>query len=406
MAAQKDKEEERTEFENLCNDTVEYIFSLVPLKARAKMKVVSESWRRVISSVRQYHPPTTDSGLVLHLKRIPNPSGDVSQESVFLKLHDFQSENPCTVQSSAVSNFHFLIDSRNGLALYGSVKDGVWNYHVSSPILDQCIALPPANSVSRPCSVNLAFDPCRKHEFKVHCFFYGEINHGSNTTNSLIFSLESWEWKEKQGRVLNSELILETGFMPGKCFLPAVYSNGRFYLIWSLCLLIFDEDGELFTLFPLPRFRPRQNPCNELLYESDGKLRWCITVRNALMIWNFLGEERLDDPTKLDCKSLWINSKFVTIGDMISERMKETKVSITWKSIRCCAFNEDLQVLYMHVLPNAIVGYSFETKKFLQVWSCRDLTELTEVGDFYISGIRTFRFKPVNLLDFKKPADH
>ncbi|VFQ94885.1 unnamed protein product [Cuscuta campestris] len=357
-----------TEFGDLCDEIAETIFSFVPLKSLAKLETVSKSWRQLIARVRLHHPPATDSGLVLHLWS--SGGAGLSQKSVFLKLHYPRNAELCTVDSSAPNKFLFLIDSCNGLILYGAVDDKkTWNYIVHSQVSDQSIALPPSNSVYRPAFVALAFDPRKNAQFKVVGFF----------------------WNEKQGKLLNSGLISEEGFVFGQCFGPAIYMNSRLHLIWCFCLLIFDEDGDEFTVLPLPR-NPNgssysyHNPCHRSLWESEGKLNLCDPDEHGFRIWEFSNDTH---------ESLWTLRRYVVLDDLISETRRETGVRVTvGNSIRSSGFNEDLQILYIHVVVcKKIVGYSFETKRVVGVWSYGDVGE-----DFQL---HTFLFKHVGLNSFK-----
>ncbi|RAL53634.1 hypothetical protein DM860_012249 [Cuscuta australis] len=379
-----------TDFGDLCDEIAEIIFSFVPLKSLAKLETVSKSWRQLIARVRLHHPPVIDSGLVLHLWS--SGAAGISKKSVFLKLHYPHNAELCTVDSSAPNKFPFLIDSCNGLILYGLEDDKqTWNYIVHSQVSDQSIALPPSNSVFRPAFVALAFDPRKNAQFKVVGFFWNEVNPLSNSVNSMVFKSESWEWREKQGKLLNSGLISEQGFVFGQCFGPAIYMNSRLHLIWCFCLLIFDEDGDEFTVLPLPR-NPNgasysyDNPRHRSLWESEGKLNLCDPDEHGFRIWEFSNDTH---------ESLWTLCRFVVLDDLISETRRETGVRVTvGNSIRSSGFNEDLQILYIHVVVcKKIVGYSFETKRVVGVWSYGDVGE-----DFQL---HTFLFKHVGLNSFK-----
>ncbi|VFQ93936.1 unnamed protein product [Cuscuta campestris] len=173
----------------------------------------------------------------------------------------------------------------------------------------------------------------------------------------MIFRSESWEWMQKQGKLLNSGLISEEGFVFGQCFGPAIYMNSRLHLIWCFCLLIFDEDDDEFTVLPLPR-NPNgssysyHNPCHRSLWESEGKLNLCDPDEHGFRIWEFSNNTH---------ESLWKLRRFVVLDDLISETRRETGVRVTvGNSIRSSGLNEDLQILYIHVVVcKKIVGYSF-----------------------------------------------
>ncbi|RAL49225.1 hypothetical protein DM860_014443 [Cuscuta australis] len=172
-----------TEFGDLCDEIAQTIFSFVP------SEIPSEAGDhfQIMAAVDCQSPAAPPTR---HRLRSFGGAG-ISQKSVFLKLHYPHNAELCTVYSSAPNKFPFLIDSCNGLILYGSVDDKkTWNYQ-ARPLT----ALP------------LAFDPRKNAQFKVVGFFWNEVNPLSISVNSMVFRSESWEWMQKQGKLLNSGLI-------------------------------------------------------------------------------------------------------------------------------------------------------------------------------------------------------
>ncbi|VFQ93933.1 unnamed protein product [Cuscuta campestris] len=86
----------------------------IPSEAGDRFQIMQQ----LISRVRLHHPPVTDSGLILHLWSFGGAG--ITQKSVFLKLHYPHNAELCTINSSAPNKFPFLIDSCNGLILYGA----------------------------------------------------------------------------------------------------------------------------------------------------------------------------------------------------------------------------------------------------------------------------------------------
>lgn len=385
MAIPKEtEEEEMIELGNLSNHVVESIFSKIPLKSLIQLKTVSKTWRNSITNIRHCYPPTTSTGLVLFLKH------KTFQESIFMKLHDqTQKKFPkfCTFHSSYTHKFPFLIDSCNGVLLYASHNNGFWTYSVSSPVLDQFISLPISHHISRPTCSSLVFDVDGLNLFQVICFFWEEVDLVSQMMNCMIFESDSWNWRETQIQILNSELLLLDGFSRGQCFNPSVFSHEKrkLYWIWSLCLLVYDIDFEVFTLFSLPENNSRKGVYYfQFLYESSsegGVIQFCDPVNNGIFIWSFRGNEfKFDHFVRLEN----INDQDLRLG----------------YSIKPCAFNKDLQVLYLHVLPHTIVAYSFETQELVQIWSYEEEEE--EEEECWVFKIHPFLFSSVDLLAFNK----
>ncbi|KAF3640195.1 hypothetical protein FXO38_22253 [Capsicum annuum] len=168
METEEEEEEEMIELGNLSNYIVESIFSKIPLKSLTQLKTVSKTWRNSITNIRHCYPPTTSSGLVLFLKHRD------FQESIFMKLYDQKgwqklspcmgsSEKFCTFGSSYRHKFSYLIDSCNGVLLYGSHNNEFWTYSIS--VLDQVVTLPVSHNVIRPACSSLVFDGSSNHVF-------------------------------------------------------------------------------------------------------------------------------------------------------------------------------------------------------------------------------------------------
>ncbi|KAH0680577.1 hypothetical protein KY284_021662 [Solanum tuberosum] len=383
------EEEEMIELGNLSNHIVESIFTKIPLKSLIQLKTVSKTWRNSITNIRHCYPLTTSTGFVLFLKH------KTYQESVFMKLHDQTQKNfPkfCTFHSSSTHKFPYLIDSCNGVLLYASENNnsnGFWTYSVSSPVLDQIISLPISHHISRPTCSSLVFE---SNLFQVISFFWEEVDFDTHMMNCMIFESNSWKWRETQIQILNSQLLQSDGFIRGQCFNSSVFSceKRKLYWIWSLCLLVYDIDFEVFTLFSLPKnnsIRSRKDVYySQFLYESSegGVIQFCDPVNSGVFIWSFRGSEfKFDHFVRL-----------VNINDDQDLRFK------TGYSVKPCAFNKDLRVLYLHVLPHTIAAYSFETQELVQIWSYEEDKEEEEVC--WVFKIFPFLFSSVDLFAYNK----
>ncbi|KAM3341804.1 hypothetical protein P3S68_026770 [Capsicum galapagoense] len=199
--------------------------------------------------------------------------------------------------------------------------------------------------------------------------------------NCMMFSSNLWSWREDKLRIMNSELLLLDGFSRGQCCNTSVFVMQKLYWIWSLCLLVYDIDEEYFTLFPLPNNssrKSRKGVYSQMLWESsEGLVQFCDPVNNGFFIWSFNGGD-----FKLD--------HYVRLEDLRLRKMGY--------SVKPCAFNKALEVLYLHVLPHTIVSYSFETRELVQVWSYIE----EEEEDCWIFKIIPFLFSYVDLLAFNK----
>lgn len=379
METEQEEEEEMIELGNLSNHIVESIITKIPFKSLIQLKIVSKTWRNSITNIRHCYPLTTSTGLVIFLKH------KTYQESVFMKLHDLtQKKIPkfCTSHSSSTHKFPYLIDSCNGVLLYASENNnnGFWTYSVSSPVLNQLISLPISHHISRPTCSSLVFE---LNSFQVIAFFWEEIDFDTQMVNCIIFGSNSWKWRETQIQILNSHLLQSDGFIRGQCYNSSVFSREKrkLYWIWSLCLLVYDIDFKVFTLFSLPKNNSRRKDVyhSQFLYESseeDGVIQFCDPVDNGVFIWSFRGND-----FKLD--------HFVRLGFE------------TGYTVKPCAFNKDLQVLYLQVLAHKIVAYSYETQELVQIWSYEE----DEEEMCWVFKIFPFLFSSVNLLAYNKDGD-
>lgn len=388
--------EESIELGNLFPHLIEEIFIRIPLKSLTRLKCVSKNWRSFITRLCHSNPPTTASGLVVFFKE--NRSDSTLHQSTFIKL---QHQNValekegcfCPLYTSSVlHNYPCLIDSCKGLLLYATSDDHSWTYHVSVPFTSQFISLPPAHKVSRPSCASLAFNGFQFSIFRVFCFFWDEYDIASGTMNSLSFSSNSSSWREQQARLMNSQLLLEEGFVRGQCFRPNVYMKEKFYWLWSKFMLVYDENKELFNLIRLPTNKSKRTILNahlsQLLWESEGRIHFCDVADEGIYLWEYTDDdEGHSDYKAMDCDSVWRFKRLIVLDELKSQKnesvywfndAEKLRMELSWTSrIRPCAFNEDLQVLYLLLLPGSIVTYSFETQRFARVWS------FGELGDNY-----------------------
>ncbi|KAK3022111.1 hypothetical protein RJ639_045955 [Escallonia herrerae] len=399
-------EEEIIDLANLDPQVIEEIFSRVPLKSRARMKRVSSRWHRFLTRLRTTHAPTTSASLIAFLMR------HHGSETTLIKLQDqtlaraWQNPNATLHQSH---KFPYLVESCNGLLLYATSDQDSWTYHISTPPGEnQCtIPLPVAHKVSRQASVGISFDGCHLSRFKVICFFCDEVDFKAGTIKCQIFSSQTWHWRDKVAIIVNPNLLLEDGFIRGECYCPKVYFRKKLYLIWSFCLLVYDDEKEFFELIRLPKNKSRRDKRNsymsQCIWESEERIQFCDPSYNGYDIWTFI--DRGDGDNNDDFA--WHFERCVTLKDLIYRRVdvfhsanvaEREKVGWARNSIRPIAFNEDLQVLYLHVLPRTIYSYSFETREVAKVWS------IDEAGDddIWMFHIYPFLLNSVNLVALKE----
>ncbi|GMP81361.1 hypothetical protein CsSME_00036102 [Camellia sinensis var. sinensis] len=380
-----------TTMDDLCPELLESILCRLPLISRARSKCVSKTWCSLITSLRHSFPPSTSSGLVIFLtNNIKNEPNNLHR-TFFIKNQDHS--QTFTLQCSTKHNLPWLVDSCNGLLLYAkNDRNHNWSYYISSPVLDQFIALPPRHKPSILARESLAFNGLNSnsnsnskhnhHHFKVICFFFNEVDAESGKINCQTFSAQTGEWREHEAPLNNSNLLLEDGFRRSDCFSPSVYSKGRLYWIWSLCMLVYDDKREFFKLVGLPKSKSRRNFIYVLslqLWESEGRIHYCEPTEEGFRLWIYMddGDENSYD---YDFKNWQAKTTIV---------LERIRLGLSWP----CAFNEELQELYMQVPPGTIFSYSFETRK---------LAKLCCYGkpgkDYSISYIYPFMFNSANLI--------
>ncbi|CAL5349272.1 unnamed protein product [Camellia sinensis] len=379
--------------DDLCPELLESILSRLPLISRSRSKCVSKTWCSLITSLRHSLPPSTSSGLAIFLKfnNTTNNEPNNLHETFFIK-HQHHSQY-FTLHGSTKHNLPWLIDSCNGLLLYAkSDRNHNWSYYISSSVLDQFIALPPRHKPSILARESLAFNGLNSnsnsnskhnhHQFKVICFFFKEVDAESGRINCETFSAQTWECREHEAPLNNSNLLLEDGFRNCDCFGPSVYSKGRLYWISNLCMLVYDDEREFFNLVRLPKSKSRRNSNYVLslrLWESEGLIHYCEQIEEGFRLWVYIGDgdEYSYDHDFRD----WQAKRTI--------ELERIGLGLTWP----CAFNEELQELYMQVPPGTIVSYSFETGKLAEVWYYG-----RPVEDYSMSYIYPFMFNTVNLI--------
>ncbi|KAI8002481.1 F-box protein [Camellia lanceoleosa] len=373
-----------TTMDDLCPELLESILCRLPLISRARSKCVSKTWYSLITSLRHSFPPSTSSGLVIFLTyNIKNEPNNLHR-TLFFKNQDHS--QAFTLQCSTKHNLPWLTDSCNGLLLYAkNDRNHNWSYYISSPVLDQFIALPQRHKPSILARESLAFNGLNsnsKYHFKVICFFFNEVDADSGKINCQTFSAQTGEWREHEAPLNNSNLLLEDGFRRSDCFSPSVYSKGRLYWIWSLCMLVYDDKREFFKLVGLPKSKSRRNFNYVLslqLWESEGRIHYCEPIEEGFRLWIYIddGDENSYD---YDFKNWQAKTTIV---------LERNRLGLSWP----CAFNEELQELYMQVPPGTIFSYSFETRK---------LAKLCCYGkpgkDYSIGYIYPFMFNSANLI--------
>ncbi|KAK8705649.1 hypothetical protein V6N13_049246 [Hibiscus sabdariffa] len=367
-------------------DILELILSKVPLKPRTRFKCVSRDWNALITDLRRSHPPTTASGLVFSFKK---PSRNPIYQLNLLQVVQDQSQS-CFMQSSLTHDLPWLIDSCNGLLLFGA-KDGVsLTYLVASPLRNQWLKLPPpGHGVSVQVSASLAFDGVRQH-FKVICQFWEDADIKNGTLKYQIFSSQAWEWKEYNGRIPNSALWLSKDFNSEEWYCPSLYRKGQVYWIWSLYLLVFNEKKPSFELMELPKTKPPLMSlyCGKRLWESEDHLHYCDSTYVGFYIW-----EQMEHNSN-GCGSMWRLEHYIRVDELVSRNYPDDLVFlISPVTVKPCAFNEDLQVLYFQ-LPGTIVAYSFETTKSVKVQSD------SAIGKSFHDNVFPFMFNDVDLHGF------
>ncbi|KAI8004269.1 hypothetical protein LOK49_LG08G00459 [Camellia lanceoleosa] len=223
-------------------------------------------------------------------------------------------------------------------------------------------------------------------QFKVICFFFKEVDAESGRINCETFSAQTWEWREHEAPLNNSNLLPEDGFRNCDCFGPSVYSKGRLYWTSNLCMLVYDDEREFFNLVRLPKSKSRRNSNYVLslrLWESEGLIHYCEHIEEGFRLWVYIDD---GDGYSYDHDFRDWQAKRTIVLERIG-------LGLTWP----CTFNEELQELYMQVPPGTIVSYSFETGKLAEVW-CYGMP----VKDYSMSYIYPFMFNSVNLIPRNK----
>ncbi|XP_039055711.1 putative F-box protein At1g47390 [Hibiscus syriacus] len=345
-------------------DILELILSKLPLKPRTRFKCVSRVWNALITDLRHIQPPTTASGLVFSFKK-PSSINPIYQLNLLEVVQD-QSLS-CFVHTSLTHELPWLIDSCNGLLLFGTKKGISLTYLVSSPVRNQWLKLPPpGHGSSVPVSASLAFDGVRQH-FDVICQFWEDADIKNGTLKYQIFSSQSWQWREYNGKIHNSALCLSKDFNREEWYCPSLYCKGRMYWIWSLCLLVFNENKLSFELMELPKTKLRLTSlyCGKRLWESEDHLHYCDSTYVGFYIW-----ERIEIDNRNDFGLKWRLKNYIRMDELVSRNYYPDDVVflISPVSVKPCAFNDDLQILYFQ-LPRIIAAYSFETRKAVKILS-------------------------------------
>ncbi|XVE56061.1 hypothetical protein DITRI_Ditri03aG0206600 [Diplodiscus trichospermus] len=371
---------------------LELILSRVPLKSRTRFKCVSKDWNSLISNLRYNSPPTTTSGLVFASLK---PFRDGALHHVTLLDVKDQCQS-CSISTSITHNLPWLIDSCNGLLLFGA-KDGTsLTYHVFSPLTKQWLQLPCAHDFLRPASASLAFDGMQPH-FKVLCQFWEEADIKKGTIKYQIFPSKTWEWRECSARIPNSALLLSKNFNSNEWSCPSLYRKGHIYWIWSLLLLIFYEEKESFELMELPKIKNMTEMsihCAKRLWESEERLHYCDSTYVGFFIWDYAD---VRDNNSKDNTRMWRLKHCIRLEELVTRSNyeefqipKDMMFSISPFTVKPCAYNEDLEILYFQ-LPGCIAAYSFEMRKLVKVQSD------SAIGRSIHDNVYPFTFKAVDL---------
>lgn len=234
-------------------------------------------------------------------------------------------------------------------------------------------------------------------------FFFQDIDVSGGKIECQIFSSETGDWREIEAPLINSFLLLQNRFQVDDITGQSVYRKGKLYWVWSLCMLVFDEDEESFELVNLKKStetgeRKKKRMCfsNAQLWESEGKINYCESTREGYRVWKYCDNDYDDDENRWEAKRLIglekLKSREIEVVDFLGERMK---VRISGGMIWPCAFNEDFQLVYFQVGPRTIFSYSFETGEFEEVWGSENPVETQNYFFCYVS---PFLFNSVNLV--------
>lgn len=375
--------------DSINRDVVCSILSKLPLKPRSRFKCVSKAWNSWITHLRRTSPLTTASGLVFSSKNR-------------LTLLDVKDQcRSCSIHTSiAHDDFHnYLIDSCNGLLLFAAKANDGCNltYNVFSPMNNQRLQLIPCTHLStRHVSASLAFDMNlqQPHNFKVIFQFWDEADIKNGTIKYNIFRSKTGECRECSARIPKSSALFlnNKNFKSEEWTCPSLYNKGKVYWIWSSCLLVFDEENkeeESFELMELPTVSKVHMDvmsvyCSKRLWESEDRLRYCESTYAGFFIWDYIVDDMLR----------WRIKHWIRFDELVSKNCevfdKVPRFSLSTITVKPCAFNEDLEILYFQ-LDGKIAGYSFETKKLVKVHSD------SAIGGNINDNIYPFVFRAVDL---------
>ncbi|XVF36095.1 hypothetical protein REPUB_Repub19eG0028900 [Reevesia pubescens] len=235
---------------------------------------------------------------------------------------------------------------------------------------NQWLKLTCGHDFSRPASASLAFDGVQQN-FKVICQFWEEADIKNGNITYQIFSSKTCECREYNARIHNSVLLLSKDFNCKEWFCPSLYRKGQVYWIWSLYLLVFDEEKESFELMELPKNKmPVMSMyCAKRLWEYEKRLHYCDSTYMGFYIWEYV-HSFVPENYRL----MWLPKHRIQLDELVSRNFevfqisKDMAFSISPFTVKPCAINEDLEILYFQ-LPGFIAAYSFETRKVVKVQS-------------------------------------
>lgn len=117
-------------------------------------------------------PVRTSSGLVLFLN---------NSCSQFIQLRDQAFVHTASVHSCFSHSYPFLVDSCNGLLLYGTRDTVSWTYHVARSDFYHAVPLPPSHSVKRLVYTSLLVDGSCYDQFTIMSLFLDEVDCDAGT---------------------------------------------------------------------------------------------------------------------------------------------------------------------------------------------------------------------------------
>ncbi|KAH7846669.1 hypothetical protein Vadar_016796 [Vaccinium darrowii] len=396
----EEKERETTTMDELCPDLIDAVLRRVPLLPRTRLKPVSKAWCHHITTLRHTAPPTSSTGLVISYSEF-NDDPKLHRSSLF-RIQE--NSNSLSLACTPSHSYRWLVNSCNGLVLYAKTNETHnWVYCVSSPVLNQYRILPQRHKSEILARESLAFDGSHRGNFKVVSFFFQDIDVSGGKIECQIFSSETGGWREIEAPLINSFLLLQNGFQVDDITGQSVYRKGKLYWVWSVCMLVFDEDEESFELVNLPKSaetgeRKKKRMCFSYtqLWESDGKINYCESTREGYRVWKYCDNDYDDDENRWEAKRLIVldklKSREMEVVDLFGERMK---VRVSEGMIWPCAFNEDFQLVYFQVGPRTIFSYSFETGEFEEIWGSGNPVE---TQNYFFCYVCPYLFNSVNLV--------